>query len=127
MDHRTIVSFFTCQLVWVNRYQANRYEKVRSKRGVQRALARVVQDNRGKIVVQGKGRSAQLLLGLAMVRAVANRPPKVAVVRRNAHRIVMPTRPSNRTATNNYADRIKTPVLMTGVFLWGYRAGASPT
>lgn len=20
MDHRTIVSFFTCQLVWVNRY-----------------------------------------------------------------------------------------------------------
>lgn len=31
MDHRTIVSFFTCQLVWVNRYhrlsavrQANR-------------------------------------------------------------------------------------------------------
>lgn len=22
MDHRTIVSFFTCQLVWVNRYKA---------------------------------------------------------------------------------------------------------
>lgn len=22
MDHRTIVSFFTCQLVWVNRYRA---------------------------------------------------------------------------------------------------------
>lgn len=22
MDHRTIVSFFTCQLVWVNRYTA---------------------------------------------------------------------------------------------------------
>lgn len=21
MDHRTIVSFFTCQLVWVNRYE----------------------------------------------------------------------------------------------------------
>ena len=21
MDHRTIVSFFTCQLVWVNRYR----------------------------------------------------------------------------------------------------------
>ena len=63
-----------------------------------------------------KKRLLSLLLVLAMVRAVANRPPKVAVVRRNAHRIVMPTRPSNRTATNNYADRIKTPVLMTGVF-----------
>ncbi len=22
MDHRTIVSFFTCQLVWVNRYES---------------------------------------------------------------------------------------------------------
>ena len=23
MDHRTIVSFFTCQLVWVNRYEGD--------------------------------------------------------------------------------------------------------
>lgn len=23
MDHRTIVSFFTCQLVWVNRYSGS--------------------------------------------------------------------------------------------------------
>lgn len=26
MDHRTIVSFFTCQLVWVNRYLASAKE-----------------------------------------------------------------------------------------------------
>lgn len=25
MDHRTIVSFFTCQLVWVNRYSTRHY------------------------------------------------------------------------------------------------------
>ncbi len=25
MDHRTIVSFFTCQLVWVNRYAADTF------------------------------------------------------------------------------------------------------
>ena len=25
MDHRTIVSFFTCQLVWVNRYISRAY------------------------------------------------------------------------------------------------------
>lgn len=27
MDHRTIVSFFTCQLVWVNRYVFSTYIK----------------------------------------------------------------------------------------------------
>ena len=26
MDHRTIVSFFTCQLVWVNRYGKTSWE-----------------------------------------------------------------------------------------------------
>lgn len=28
MDHRTIVSFFTCQLVWVNRYLMARLKEL---------------------------------------------------------------------------------------------------
>ena len=79
---------------------ANRYEKVRSKKDVQRALA--VRDNRGKMVGQGKGRSVQLRRVQVMVRAAANRLRMVVVVRRNAHRIVTPTRRSNHTATNNH-------------------------
>ena len=31
MDHRTIVSFFTCQLVWVNRYRAPRQRSIASR------------------------------------------------------------------------------------------------
>lgn len=30
MDHRTIVSFFTCQLVWVNRYNELMVEKAKN-------------------------------------------------------------------------------------------------
>ena len=28
MDHRTIVSFFTCQLVWVNRYAPRAWQQM---------------------------------------------------------------------------------------------------
>lgn len=30
MDHRTIVSFFTCQLVWVNRYRASAWHGIQA-------------------------------------------------------------------------------------------------
>lgn len=58
MDHRTIVSFFTCQLVWVNRYMG--MEKVEISAALENEASRAVCERLG-MTQEGITRRAERL------------------------------------------------------------------
>lgn len=55
MDHRTIVSFFTCQLVWVNRYSKSPSSDSPAAKAERKKLRRLVAEIRLALNLDTRG------------------------------------------------------------------------